>query len=481
MSYTRLDPAELNAWATLNNDQSWSWNQFLQYYYKSEHYQVPTAQMLSDGVTYCTSCHGYSGPVKTGYTNGLATDNLHNLYNSTTTNLGIPPNQDVNSAKMRGFTIYPRTVDTALNVREDAARAYYWPYTNRTNLVLIPNTTVTNIVWAQGTSGGNITASGVQATNNAGVTTIYQANHEVILAAGTLKTPQVLELSGVGNPTILNKYNIPVKVSLPGVGENLQDQINNAAGFSSNAQTSYTGERGWALYANATDIFGSSTSSEASTVKSALSSYASQAAAQSNGAVTSSELLAEFTTQYNLLFQTQVPMAEIVFYTSGTKLEAQYWGLLPFARGNVHINSASPSAAPTINPNYWMTNWDRDAQIGIAKFIRRFFATAPLSSIVTGETSPGLSKVPSNADTTTWSNYLKSVYRPNYHPVGSAAMKPRSKGGVVSPRLLVFGTTNVRVVDASCWPTQVSGHLSSTVYAVAEKAAVMIQQDDGTA
>ena len=133
---------------------------------------------------------------------------------------------------------------------------------------------------------------------------------------------------------------------------------------------------------------------------------------------------------------------------------------------------------PSINPNYWMIGWDREAQVGIAKWIRKLFATAPLSSLVTTESYPGTSIVPTDASSSTWASWLKSQYRPNYHTVGSMAMKPRSSGGAVSDRLLVYGTTNVRVVDASIWPTQLCGHLMSTLYAVAESAADLIKQDD---
>lgn len=477
MAYTRLDPLQIDGWGALGN-AGWDWLSFFPYYYKSEGFQIPNAQMQAAGASYCSSCHGYGGPLKVGYTRSMATDNIPHLLNSTSINLGIPANLDVNSNIMRGFTVYPRTVDTVLDVREDAARAYYWPITSRQNLVLLANTIVTNIVWNSTTSNGNITASGVQARNSAGISKTYLANKEIILAAGSLKTPQILELSGVGNPNILSKLGIPVKVALPAVGENLQDQINNGMSFSSNANKPYTGQRGYALYANASDIFGSSKASIASSVQSTLSSYANSIAAASNGASTASQILAELTIQYNQLFTSQIPMAEIIFYTSGTTLSTEFWGLLPFARGNVHISSKDPTVAPSINPNYWLATWDRDAQVAIAKFIRRLFSTSPLKDIVTGENKPGLSRVPASANTDVWTQWLKSTYRPNYHTVGTMAMKPRTKGGAVSNRLVVYGTRNVRVVDASVWPTQATGHLCSTVYAVAEKAAVMIREDN---
>ena len=233
------------------------------------------------------------------------------------------------------------------------------------------------------------------------------------------------------------------------------------------------------MYPNATDIFGSSVSSVASSVKSAIPSHASAVAAQSNNASTVAELESLFNIQYGLLFESQVPVAEVIFYPSGSSLASQYWGLLPFARGNVHIVSADPLAQPSINPNYWMLGWDEEAQVGIAKWIRKLFATSPVNSLVSKESQPGTTKVPENASDSTWAVWLKSQYRPNYHNIGSVAMRPRENGGAVSNRLVVYGTTNVRVVDASLWPTQLCGHLTSTLYAVAERAADLIKEDDG--
>ena len=85
--------------------------------------------------------------------------------------------------------------------------------------------------------------------------------------------------------------------------------------------------------------------------------------------------------------------------------------------------------------------------------------------------------LPTTANDTTWSNYLKSKYRPNWHPLGTAAMLPQNVGGVVSNKLKVYGTNNLRVIDASVLPFQVCGHLTSTLYAVAERAADLIKAD----
>ena len=114
-----------------------------------------------------------------------------------------------------------------------------------------------------------------------------------------------------------------------------------------------------------------------------------------------------------------------------------------------------------------------------ARAVRRLLRTPPLSDIVTGELTPGLATVPdpdgdggSDAD---WETWIRATYISNDHPIATAAMMRRELGGVVDARLTVYDTANVRVVDASMMPMQVSAHLSSTLYGVAEKAADLIK------
>ena len=122
-----------------------------------------------------------------------------------------------------------------------------------------------------------------------------------------------------------------------------------------------------------------------------------------------------------------------------------------------------------------MFDSDVAAQVAIAKFVRRLYGTAPLSAAVAGEVAPGLGSVPADATDAEWSEWLKGSYAPNNHPVSTASMLPREDGGVVDSELMVYGTTNLRVVDASVLPTQLSGHLTSVLYGVAERAADIIK------
>ena len=227
-----------------------------------------------------------------------------------------------------------------------------------------------------------------------------------------------------------------------------------------------------------TDLFGSSTAAVASAVQSALPAYASAQAAINNGATSAADLLSLYRIQHALLFTSKVPVAEILAYPLSDGLQSEFWALLPFARGSVHVSSASITAPAVIDPRYYFHGWDVQAQVGTAKFIRKLFGTAPLSRLVSRETSPGTGTVPVGAGEDVWARWLKSVYRSNYHVLSTAIMMPRAVGGVVNNRLLVYGTSNVRVVDASVVPFQLCGHLMSTLYAVAERGADLIKADN---
>ncbi|KAI2786833.1 hypothetical protein POX_g09228 [Penicillium oxalicum] len=470
MAYTRAQSAQIDAWEQFGND-GWSWKSLLPYFKKSEEFQIPTRNQISRGADYYITYHGESGALKVGWPSLITNRTVLPALDETFNQLGVPFNRDVNGGNMVGLTSHPNTVDPVENIREDSARAYYWPYQNRSNLKILTNTFANRIIWANDTRS-EATAIGVEVKNSHGMETIY-ATKEVILAAGAVKSPAILELSGIGNPDILSKYDIPVKVDIATVGENLQDQTNN--GITYQGLEFWLGSPTFSVLPSANQLYGNNVSNVAAYVKSSMTEYAKVVANSSNGAVSESNILEAFQTQHDLIFKAQVPYAEVVLLPILDTFSAEYWPLLPFARGNVHIKSADPSVTPAINPNFFQFGQDLDAQVDVAKFIRKAFSTNPLSGLVGDEFAPGLDNLPNNAPESEWHDWVKSNYRTNYHPVGTASMLPREKGGVVSSTLKVYGTKNVRVVDASVIPFQVCGHLTATIYAVAEKVSDIIK------
>lgn len=278
-------------------------------------------------------------------------------------------------------------------------------------------------------------------------------------------------------------------VNLTTVGENLQDQVNTMLVYSS--PTNHTGAGTYLGHPTVADIFGSNTTHVANDVQNNLPAYAAKVSEASNGTMSQSNLLSLFTMQYDIIFNNPTPIAEVLVTPKGESFYSEYWGLMPFSRGNVHIASTDPTQQPTINPNYMMLEFDMQQQIGSAKFVRDIYQTAPMSGSTSGEATPGFTTVPADATDSQWASWINGACeyrlstlrnyclctsaRSNFHPVGTTAMMPRDMGGVVDTNLVVYGTSNVRVVDASILPFQVCGHLTSTIYAVAERAADLIK------
>ncbi|KAH6671802.1 glucose oxidase [Halenospora varia] len=476
MAYTRAEISQVNLWETLGS-ANWNWKELFPYYLKHEGFQVPTEEQAAKGASYNSAYHGLQGPLKIGWVNAseLMDVSVPTMLNATYESLGVDYNQDVNGGDMVGWSVYPKTVDTALNIRHDAGRAYYYPIANRTNLKLFSKTTANKIVWSNQLDCGDAVASGVEVTDEAGSSYVIKASKEVIISAGALRSPLLLEASGVGNPSILSKLNIPTIVNLPTVGENLQDQTN--TNLLASSRTNHTGQAGYVLYPTAQDVFGSDLEAIKASVEANLTEYSRLTSAASNNVTSVDDLVNFFKLQFDLIFVENITIAEILVSPSADQFDVEYWSLLPFSRGSIHLSSANASAPAAINPNYFMLPWDAQVQGRLAKYIREIMATSPLAEQIIAETSPGFSVVPKNATDAEWAGWVKTSYRSNFHPVATAAMMPREIGGVVDENLKVYGTGNVRVIDASVLPFQVCGHLVSTLYAVAERAADLIKAE----
>lgn len=196
MTYVRAEKAQIDTWEAIGN-AGWNWETLLPYYKKSEHFDTPTAAQLAAGASYVPADHGVDGPLRVGYPYQLINGSLYGQVEQAWGSLGIPPNPDANGGSVRGFIVWQSTLDRDANVREDAARAYYYPIEGRSNLRVFLNTTANRIVWED---GDEVVANGVEITSSNGTVSTLSARKEVIVSAGSLRTPAILELSGIGNP-----------------------------------------------------------------------------------------------------------------------------------------------------------------------------------------------------------------------------------------------------------------------------------------
>lgn len=474
MTYLRAEKEQIDQWESFGNP-GWNWDSMFEYYRSQEHFQPPSEENAENGATFEEDFHGFDAELAVGWNKIFVKQGIFDILKTTTENIGVKWNQDANGGRMGGFSTWPFTQNSTTNTREDAANAFYYPVAEqRTNLKVFLNTTATRIVWAEDSGYGDPVAEAVEILTSSNATSSIHAAEEVILSAGALRSPALLESSGVGNPSILQNLDIDSIVDLPAVGANLQDQPNTAMVYASN--TNWTGYPSFVTYLTASDLFGTNLHDIAAGIRANSSEMARKIVADlppNESTVEREEKLIELQLDLAWTPNSTVPLAELVWFPYSTTITVAFWALLPFSRGSVHITSNSPAATPEIDPNFLQLPIDTLVQTAAALKIREYFATAPLSDYVTAEVAPGSEAVPAGAGLgdPAWYNWIASAFTSNSHPVSTAAMRSKELGGVVDSDGKVYGIANVRVVDASIFPTQVSGHLSASIYAMAGKIA----------
>jgi len=345
-------------------------------------------------------------------------------------------------------------------------------------------------------------ATGVNFTSG-GEQFFIKAHKEVILSAGYLKTPQLLELSGIGNKTLLSQLNITTLIDLPQVGENLQDHLLIGSDFILKEPAPLTwdalrfnatlAQQQALQYAtNHTGLLASTNSAfsfhplQAFAPRSKVKALVTEAAAHSAHTKHTPLQRAQYEIQSKWLLEGQVGQIELALVPGGGAIvtnvpiiaNASYVSIVaalahPFSRGSVHIDTTDGIASPVIDPNYLSHPFDLQALVLATQLVRKISETAPLAALIDRPSTPP-ANVTSDADFT---SYLKAFVDTVYHPAGTAALAPRDLGGVVNNQLIVYGTLNLRVVDASIIPLHIAAHPQSTVYAIAEMAADIIKSN----
>ncbi|KAK2597421.1 hypothetical protein QQS21_005969 [Conoideocrella luteorostrata] len=472
MTYIRGDKAQFDAWEALGN-AGWNWETMLKYYKKLEKIFPPRPAEAKIGALIEPQYHGTNGDLHVAFNPALENGSLYDTLKTSWGAVNQSVNKDLNSGDTRGFSVWPQTLDPRENKRWDSATAFYWPIQKRQNLKLL-NGTVSKILWghvnAPYTSG--VEAAGVEYIAPDGRVETIQAKKEVILAAGALRTPVILEHSGVGNPRLLQQRSVKPVVNLPGVGENMIDQVITSLFYSTNYPIK--GYTPYATFATAADIYGESVTQVAKETKAKLGRWARQIAQSSQGGLNASALEYIFKIQHDLVFNKYVTLSEFLSGGGGGNVGINCWDLLPFGRGSVHMSSVQDINTPIIDPKYLSIDFDLTTQVESGRLSTKFWTTSPANDIITGQFAPNATVLPPGASDEQWHKYVADSCASNSHAIGTAAMMAEELGGVVDPTLKVYGTKNVRVVDASVLPMQFSGHLTATIYAVADRASDMI-------
>ncbi|KAK1232771.1 hypothetical protein PQX77_004096 [Marasmius sp. AFHP31] len=481
--YTRAMAAQYDALSSLleANESSvgWNWNGVFEYMKKSEGFSGPNGQQSEKGAQQVPEYHGTDGPVQVTYPDEMYGGPQQKNFISTITSLtGIEHSPDLNGGAANCVSMTPVTLNWHdEDHRSSSVEAYLTPVeSTRSNWLTLTGHMVTKIDWA---NAGSIplTASGISfVPANGGETFAATARKEVIIAAGAIQSPALLQHSGVGDSAVLGPLGIQTLVDLKTVGKNLQEQTMNSLGAGGNGfDFGGRGPSDAIAYPNIHQVFGDKAGDSINKIKSNLQNWA---ASQADSALSAEALEQIYQVQSSMIIDHNAPVVEL-FYDSGfpDTIGIDMWQLLPFSRGSVSITSNDPLAKPQINVNYFSVDWDLDVQVASARLSRRIITSPPLSDLSTGETIPG-SGVPDNDERGSdddWKSWITNGFAAVHHPIGTTAMMKRSLGGVVDAQLKVYDTSNVRVVGASVLPLQMSAHLSATLYGFAEKAADLIK------
>ncbi|CAO1632232.1 unnamed protein product [Parajaminaea phylloscopi] len=486
-AWGRGDKAQYDAIGGLGA-QGISWNTLQPFMKKSEKWVAPQSFQTAAGAQGDAGAHGTNGPVSVAYTPKMYTDKHQKAFVSALQNsIGIRQVSDLASGDIAGVVAYSQNSiqPTGDRIRVSSATAYLSPVENsRPNLVVLTGYRGIKINWAQGNNGGNKAASVVVAASKNGPQKVFPASKAVIVSAGTLRTPQFLEASGVGDSQILNKIGVSQKINLPGVGRGLIEQTMNSIGSQQgNYGVSGQGPSNVIAFPNIYQILSNATDVR-SWIESNMDKWA-QAAVDSGSAASKDGLVQQYKNTVKLMFDNKVGVVEFFgdhgYPQSGLGIDI--WQMMPFSRGYVHSTDATGFGRPDLSPNYFSNPVDMLITVNSLRTGRKVLQDSAIKNGL-GETEslPGFGLIPDGPNKGRYDRWENWVLHGNggngfasvHHPISTAAMMPRNLGGVVDSNFKVYDTSNVYVVDASVLNQQLSAHLSASLYGLAEKAASVI-------
>ena len=439
--YIRGQAEDYDHWRQLGN-AGWSFSDVLPYFRRAEHQERGESEL-----------HGTGGPL--GVSDLRLKHPLCEAFLKAAVEAGYPRIDDFNGPSQEGASYYQLT--TRNGVRSSAAAAYLGPAKRRPNLVVETDALATRVLIENGRAVG-------VAYLKHGLPYEARARREVVLSGGSINSPQLLQLSGIGPAALSKEHGIAVVRDLPGVGENLQDHYQTRVIWRCTQRITHNEIRHslWQqARVGAEWLF---RRSGAATIGAGEAGLFCRSAPE----VATADLQFHF---MPVSFERSADGNSIVIHDwpgfNNTINQSR-----PESRGWVRLKSGDARAHPAIQPNYLSADYDRRAIVAGVKIARRITEMPALRPFVAAEDGPG-QDVTSDDEIL---DYARAKGGTIYHPVGTCKMGPATdRLAVVDPELRVHGVQGLRVVDASIMPTLVSGNTNAAAIMIGEKAADLVR------
>ena len=444
MVYVRGQPSDFEEWKTLGNP-GWGWDDVLPYFKKSEDFDLGASDDHgSGGLQHVTDITTRAHPLCRSFVEAAGA-------------LGFGHNPDLNAPPFEGVGVYQ--INTDKGRRASTANAFLRPALKRGNVELRTHAHATRIVFE------GKRATGLRYVRR-GSNEEVRARREVILCGGAINSPQLLQLSGIGDPALLTSLGIEPVLAAQAVGQNLQDHLAVSYFYKSRLPT-LNDELGPTL----------------GKVKAGLhyllnrGGPLSMSVNQGGGFVRSDPDQPNVNLQlyFSPVSYTQTPLSErrLLNPDPFSAFLLSFNACRPTSRGHLRIASPDPSAHPLIQPNYLSTEKDVAEAVAGNRLLRQIAHATPLSGIISEEIVPGSHIMGDEALLIDFRARADTVY----HPTSTCIMGADPAISVVDARLRVHGVEGLRVIDASIFPTITSGNTNAPTVMVAEKGANMVIDD----
>ncbi|XP_023947820.2 ecdysone oxidase-like [Bicyclus anynana] len=469
MFYVRGNDHDFQAWVDEGNP-SWSPENVNNFFRKAEGFQ--DMELNQDFNIYNT--YGHDGPQVINTFNTSYAELAENILNSWD-DIGITKVPDINAAKYQGYGFCSISRATAANgQRQSTYRAYLKPATNRHNLKVLTNAFVTKILVDDVAQ-----AYGVEVDVN-GQRKAFIANIEVILSAGSINTPQLLMLSGIGPADHLLSKNIPCKVNLPYVGHNLQDHLFVPIPiFGDKPGPEYIPNQMFDVLKYLNNKTGYLAHSSVINLSAFFSRHEDMSYPEFQSHLLIFRANSSTAKQYLSIFKDDIVNSLIRYHSDKALYIFAFHLLHPLSRGVIYLNTSDPYDHPIIDANYYGDYRDLKISVDGIKILSSLVNTPFFKSI--NAFIPRLNLPQCNEyeflSNLYWECCATHMTQTVFHPIGTAKMGPDARDSVVNNFLKVHGVEKLRVIDASIMPLQTSGNTNAPAIMIGEMGSDMIKTE----